>query len=286
MRVIDAHQHFWNLGRAEYPWMSSAMAPIDRTIEYDELAPIVARTGIDGTVLVQSADNAEDTSYMFEVASSHAAILGVVAWAPLADPPEAARCLHNYRDEPKFVGIRNQISLYDDDAWLRRPEVVESLTLLAGAGVPLDVVSETPGQLANVPILSELLPDLRMVIDHLSKAPVKGSSWEPWRSLMVRASENPRVFAKVSGLYPVSGPRDDWTADDLAPFVDFALDTFGPERLMYGGDWPISVLGGGYDRVWGALHGLLMSYGSDVAEQILGRTATAFYGLDDPGPDA
>lgn len=286
--IIDAHQHFWNLDRASYPWLGPDLAPIDRTIEFDELAPILERTGIDRTVLVQSADNDEDTRYMLQVAAEHPEIAGVVAYVPLHQPQQAADRLDQLRRNPMVVGVRNLIHDQPDPDWLIRPEVDEGLGMLAERAVSFDVVSVLPRHLELVTTLSERHPDLRMVIDHLSKPPIKaqlgqagrpGHSGEPWRSLITAAAENPQVYAKVSGLYPPVGASEDWAVDDLRPWFEFAYELFGPRRLMYGGDWPISITAGGYDRVWGALSTLFDELEPADRDAILAGTAIEFYGL-------
>lgn len=277
MVVIDAHQHFWNPSRVAYDWLGPDLGPINRSIEFGDLAPLLDATGVERTVLVQSADNQADTEYMFEVAAAHPEIAAVVGWVPLDHPGIVAERLPALRANPAFVGIRNLIHTRDDPDWLLRPDVDESLGLLAANDVPFDVVSVLPRHLEHVPTISERHPGLRMVIDHLSKPPVRADSDQPWRRLIARAAENPLVHAKVSGLYPATGDMTDWTADDIRPYLEYALELFGPDRLMFGGDWPISVLAGGYVRVWeelGVLFGELVP--ADRAA-ILGGTAATFY---------
>ena len=277
MVVIDAHQHFWNPSRVAYDWLGPDLGPINRAIEFDDLAPLLTATGVDRTVLVQSADNQADTDYMFEVAAAHPEVAAVVGWVPLDDPGIVAERLPAMRANPSFVGIRNLIHTRDDSDWLLRPDVDESLGLLAANDVPFDVVSVLPRHLEHVPTISERHPGLRMVIDHLSKPPVKADSDQPWRSLIARAAENPLVHAKVSGLYPATGDMAAWTADDIRPYLEYALELFGPNRLMFGGDWPISVLAGGYVRVWEELSVLFDELAPADRTAILGGTAAAFY---------
>ncbi len=143
--------------------------------------------------------------------------------------------------------------------------------------MPFDVVSVLPRHLEHVPTLSERHPALRMVIDHLSKPPIKAGDDEPWRTLIARAALNPRVYAKVSGLYPAAGDQTSWTADDIRPYLDHALECFGPQRLMFGSDWPVSVLAGGYARVWEQLSILFDELSPADRAAILGGTAEAFY---------
>jgi L-fuconolactonase len=275
--VIDAHQHFWNPARVEYDWLGPDLGPINRSIEFDELEPLLAATGVERTVLVQSADNAADTAYMFEVAAAHPEIAAVVGWVPLDDPAAVAEGLDAMCANPVFAGIRNLIHTRSDPDWLLRSTVVESLGMLAAADIPFDVVSVLPRHLEHVPTLSDHHPDLRMVIDHLSKPPIGAGNDEPWRTLISRAAANPRVYAKVSGLYPSVGDMATWSADDVRPYLELALELFGAERLMFGGDWPISVLAGGYVRVWEELNFLFDELTPDERSAILGGTAAAFY---------
>ena len=277
MPLIDAHQHFWDPSRVTYDWLGPDLAPINRAFGFSDLAPLLDASGVDRTVLVQAADNQADTDSMFEIAAAHPEIAAVVAWVPLDDPAVVAERLPILRENPAFVGIRNLIHTRSDPDWLLRPDVDESLGVLEAQGVPFDVVSVLPRHLEHVPWLSERHPGLRMVIDHLSKPPIKAAGNEPWRTLIARAARNPRVYAKVSGLYPAVGDLDAWTADDIRPWLEFALECFGPDRLMFGGDWPVSVLAGGYLRVWEQLGILFDELAPGDRTAILGGTAEAFY---------
>jgi L-fuconolactonase len=277
MVVIDAHQHCWDPGKVPYPWLGPQLSPINRPIAFDELIPVLAAHGIDRTVLVQSADNDADTDYMLGVAGEHPEVAAVVAWAPLDRPTELAGRLAWLGDREVVVGIRNLIHDLPDPDWLSRPEVRQGLEMVDHAGMTFDVVSVVPRHLEQVPVLAAQHPELRLVIDHLSKPPIKSDHWEPWKGLIARAARHPNVYAKVSGLYPVSGGRADWTASDLKPFVDYALELFGASRLMYGGDWPISVLYGGYDAVWGELGEIFAELSEAERAAILGGTAAEVY---------
>lgn len=275
--VIDAHQHLWNPEQVPYPWLGPQLAPINRPIEFDELAPILTRNGIAGTVLVQSADNDEDTDYMLAVAADHAEILAVVGYVPLDRPDRAAERLHELRTHEAVVGIRNLIHNQPDPDWLVRPDVDLGLGVLESADVSMDIVSVLPRHLEHVPTVAERHPALRLVIDHLSKPPIKTSDWEPWKTLITRAARHPNVYAKLSGLYPAKGDPEDWTGADVEPYVQFALEIFGPSRLMYGGDWPISILNGGYDKVWRELSQIFGQLSDAERAAILSDTAIEFY---------
>jgi len=279
--TIDAHQHAWDPARVDYPWLGPELAPIDGALEFAQLAPLLAAAGVDRTVMVQSADNAEDTAYLFETAAAYEQVAGVVGWVPLTRPAEAAETLSNVRENPVFVGVRHLIHEESDPDWLLRPDVDEGFGVLEQAGVTFDIVSVLPQHLGHVPLLGERHPNLRMVIDHLSKPPLGTGDMATWRQQLRTAAENPNVYAKISGLYPV--PAGDaaqpFLLDQLGEAVDFAVDVFGADRLMYGGDWPISVLFGGYEKVWKSLAAVLERYDETTRAAIFGGTAVEFYRL-------
>jgi L-fuconolactonase len=280
MTVIDSHVHVWDLTRADYPWLGPHLAPIDVSLGLDDVRADLAFTGVDGVVLVQAADNAEDTDTMFAVADGAPEVMGVVAWARLDDPELTQRRLAVLRTDPRFVGIRVLIHDMADRDWIVRPQQGASLAVLASHQVPFDYVTSDPDALRHVPTICERHPDLRLVIDHLGKPPVGAAAEQlrSWREQLARAAESPSVYAKVSGLYP-SGDQSAWSAEDLRPIVDAALDIFGPDRLMLGSDWPIAVLAGGYRRVWGELAGIVGELSPAERDALLGGTAAAFYSL-------
>lgn len=279
MTIIDAHQHAWDPRAVTYDWLTGD-GPLNRPILWDELVPHLERNGIDATVLVQSADNDEDTDFMLAMAAEHPQIAAVVGFVPLHDPAAVAADLTRRAGEPLIVGYRNLIHTRPDVDWLVTPAFDEGLGLLEAAGMSFDVVGVLPEHLAHVPTLSERHPRLRMVLDHLNKPPIGDDDREPWWSLIAAAAENPNVYAKISGLYSAVGDPAAWTPDLVRPYVDRALDLFGPERLMYGGDWPISTIAGGYDRVWDGLQEVFADLAPRDRERIFGETAIDFYQID------
>lgn len=277
--IIDAHQHVWDLGRVRYPWLGPQHGPVFRSVAEEEVLPQLRACGVDAVVLVQAADDAEDTALMLDTAARHPEVVGVVGFVPLADPTATAAALPALAADPLVVGIRNLIHDRPDPDFLLRREVRESLGLLAGAGLAFDVVSVLPRHLEHVPVLAAEHPTLRLVVDHLSAPPIGSSDLEPWRSLLARAAELPNVHAKVSGLYPAADPTA-WSTEALRPVVAHAVEVFGPDRLMYGGDWPVSVLAGGYAAVWAGLQPLVAELGPSAAAAVLGGTAARVYRID------
>ncbi|TDC58453.1 hypothetical protein E1281_01230 [Actinomadura sp. KC345] len=281
--IIDAHQHFWNLDRVAYPWLTPDQGPIHRTFEEGDLQPDMDACGVEGTVLVQAADSYADTDYMLEVADRWPRVRAVVGWVPLTRPDEAAAALDRYRRDPRYVGVRHLIHDEPDPDWLLRPEVREGLDALAERELAFDVVAVLPRHLEHVPLLAERHPELRLVIDHLAKPPIAGRGREPWAGLLARAARHPNVYAKVSGLNTAADPET-WTAAVLRPYVEHALELFGAGRLMFGGDWPISVLAGGYRKVWDETVKLLDDLAIPPGDRarLLGGTAADFYRIPDP----
>jgi len=278
--IIDAHQHVWDPNRAYYDWLDESLAPINRVITFDQLIPELRDAGVEYTVQVQSADNFDDTRLMVESAAAHHEVAAIVGYAPLDRPEQAARTVESWQGDTRMVGVRTLIHNQADPEWLLRPNVDEGLTVLERAGLTFDVVAELPEHLALIPELSQRHPDLRMVIDHLAKPPIGLDEREPWWSAIEAAAQNPNVFAKVSGLYSAAGDPNQWTTEYVRPFFERALEVFGSSRLMFGGDWPVSVLAGGYTRVWQGLQPLFDSVDAADREQLLGRTAADFYRID------
>lgn len=294
--VIDAHLHLWDIGRLPYAWLRRPQnAAINRTFGFGDFRSRAAATAVDRAVLVQADDSDSDTAAMFEVASAHPEIAGVVAWVPLDRPAEAAARLDRLSARLGFAGIRTLIHDQPDPDWLLRPSVGEGLALLERRGIPFDVISVLPRHLQHVPVLSERYPALRMVLDHLSHPPLGGvlagpGSWTgvaQWEALITAAARNPLVHAKISGLYPpgplgaqgVQGGQGVWTAEDIRPVVEFALGLFGPDRLMFGSDWPVAELGGGYVKVWTELSKIFDELSAPERDAVLGGTAIRYYGL-------
>ena len=283
--ILDAHQHFWNLDRVSYPWLTAEYGPIFRTFEEADLQPHLDECGVEGTVLVQSMDSFEDTEYMLEVADRWPRVRAVVGWVPLTDADGAATALDRYGRDPRFVGIRHLIHEDPDPDWLLRPDVGDGLALLVERGLTFDVVAVLPRHLEHVPVLAARHPGLRLVIDHLAKPPIKDKGWEPWAGLLAAAAEHPNVYAKLSGLN-TAADWSTWTADDLRPYVDHAVEQFGARRLMFGGDWPVAVLAGDYVKVFRETERLLSDFVPADRALILGGTAAEFYRIPEERGDA
>ena len=275
---IDAHHHFWDLESGLYPWLAAAEPVIRRTFSPEELEPELVAAGIDATVVVQAADSLADTDAILDAASRHAWIAGVVGWLPLADLAATERALE--ARSGRLCGVRHLIHWDADPMWLTRPDVQPGLRFLAEAGLPFDVVAVFPEHLPLVPAVVAAHPDLVMVIDHLAKPPFRSPGWDRWVTDINRAANYPTVFAKVSGLDTAAGPG--WTVDELRPAWDVALEAFGPDRMMFGSDWPVCRLVSAYGDVVSGTVDLVAELTPTERDRVLGGTAMEVYRLPLP----
>ena len=276
---IDTHQHFWNLSKVEYAWLVPAYGPIYATFAPKDLAPQLKAAGIDKTVLVQSANSTEDTVSMLTQAEEHDWIGAVVGWVPLYDQAEAIKLLDRYGRHPKFRGVRHLNHEEADPDWLVRKDVLAGLKQLEARGLSLDVVAIFPKHLNHVPALARHAPNLKIVIDHLAKPPIKDKQINAWAEAMQAAAQFPNVYAKVSGLN-TAADWETWSAADLKPYIDKTIDLFGADRCMFGSDWPVAILAGDYAKVWRETNAALRSRSQKEIDAILGGTAQKVYRIE------
>ena len=275
---IDTHQHFWNMSKADYPWLIPAYGPIYANFYPRDLEPQLKAAGIDQTVLVQSMDSYEDTVAMLSQAEDFDWIGAVVGWVPLLDHEAERKALDRYSKHPKFRGIRHLIHEEKDPDWVVQPKVIEGLKILADYGMSFDVVAVFPNHLKLVPTLAEKVPNLTLIIDHLAKPPIKDKQMGAWADQMAAAAQYPNVYAKVSGLNTAADWAN-WSAADLKPYIDFAIEKFGTDRLMFGSDWPVAILAGDYAKVWAETNKALAGRSQAEIDAVLGETAMKAYRL-------
>jgi L-fuconolactonase len=279
--IVDSHQHFWDLDKVDYPWLVPAYGPIYRTFTPAELEPQLLAAGVERTVLVQSANSYADTDAMLAQAAEHAFIGAVVGWLPLEDVDAAERALDaGYGADPWFKGVRHLNHEEPDPDWLVRPAVMDGLRLLQERGLVYEVVAVYPLHLEHVPRLARACPDLAIVIDHLAKPPIASGDYGDWKNDLRAAAEHPNVHAKISGLN-TAADWERWSAADLEEPVGIAVEVFGPERLLFGSDWPVAMLAGDYARVWHETNAVLDRLALSDADRlaILGGNAASLYAI-------
>jgi L-fuconolactonase len=274
---IDAHQHYWKLERGDYDWMSAPdVAALRRDFLPDDLAPELTRHGFERSVVVQAAATHAETDYLLERAEDEPTIAGVVGWLDV-EAPDFPDVLAGYVSRPGFLGIRPMLQDLSDDRFLVRPLVLEHLAELARSQRTLDLLV-FPRHLPAVAEALARVPELRAVVDHCAKPDLRSGSLDDWRSGIARVAEFPNVVCKVSGLVTEAPPGA--RAADIAPAVEHVLSVFGPERVLFGSDWPVCTLASSYERVVALLDEVLGARLTDAFRRLLfGENAARFYGL-------
>jgi L-fuconolactonase len=277
--LIDSHLHIWERARNPQNWIDPAtMSAIDRDFGPDAAAGEMSARKVDGCVVIQCVNTFGETLDLLAAADSAGAILGVVGWVDLqADVPAQLDSLRAAPGGQHLVGVRHVTTMEADESWLSRADVVRGLTSLASAGLPFDVVVE-PWQLPLVKTLAQSIESATFVLDHLGNPPIASSSLARWSADVAALATCENVFAKVSGLI-TKDDWDHWTVDRLRPVVDHALETFGPRRLMFGSDWPLAELAGGYGPWKNAYLQLTDGLTSVEKASIDAGSASGVYGL-------
>jgi L-fuconolactonase len=277
--MIDAHHHFWWARRHAYTWPAAAGDRLSRDFTPDDLRPELERCGVKGTVLVQVLHEVTgETEEFLDLSREVNFVRGVVAWLPLADPDASARALDPLRRRGKLVGVRHLISNEPDPRWLLQDRVVESLKLLAAAQLAFDAIPITPEQFESVLELAALVPELKIVINHLGRPSIPDGGWEPWATQVARAAEHRNVSMKLSiGLDIIMRWR--WSTDAIRPYSDHVLDLFSPHRVMAASNWPVILLGASYGQTWDGIRELVAGLSSDEQRAVLGATAERVYAL-------
>ncbi len=277
--TIDAHQHFWRTAAQHQPWRAPEHAALECDFEPSDLLPELKAAGIDSTVVMQSVDEHAENERLAEYATA-ARVGGVVGWVPLHDARAAVTELSSM-SIPKLCGIRSLIA-DDPIEWLTSPNTVAFFRDAIARGLAWDVVPITAEQTRQVIKLAELLPDLRIIVDHLGRPPLDSDGWEPWATNMTELAQSPGVAVKVSvGINALTAWRA-WDEQALQPYVQFACEQFGARRLMLASNWPVVLLRTSYERAWKDLTTLIDMQFSDAADrdEVLGGTAVRYYQLE------
>lgn len=272
---IDAHQHFWSVARGDYSWLDPADPVLGRDYRPADLAPLLARHRIDATVLVQAAPTAAETDYMLGIADATHWVSGVVGWVDFEDPGERRR-LEHYAAHPKLVGVRPMIQDIADPDWMLRPDIDWAFRALVGLDLAFDALG-FPRHLDNFLRLFGRHPDLRIVVDHCLKPDIAGGGFDAWAAGIARIAAETPAACKLSGLVTEAGPG--WTAAALRPYADHVLACFGPQRLLWGSDWPVCTLAASYDAWLAAAEALTAGLPAADRDAVFGGNAARFYRL-------
>lgn len=275
MRRIDAHQHFWRLARGDYGWLTPDLAPIYRDFLPDDLTPLLRQHGIAGTVLVQAATSDAETDFMLSLAEAHEFIEGVVGWVDFAAPDTPAR-IAELAARPKLKGLRPMIQDIADTGWMLRPDLTAAYTALAAHDLVFDALV-LPRHLDNLTELLTRFPQMRVVVDHCAKPAIAAGDFRNWADGIKAIAGGASTFCKLSGLVTEAGP--DWAVDTLRPYVDHVLTIFGPDRVIWGSDWPVCTLAATYSAWMDATDALLAGCSEEERAAIRGGNAIDVYRL-------
>jgi L-fuconolactonase len=273
--AIDAHQHFWRLDRGDYGWLTPRLGPIYRDFLPVDLVPLLMRHGIEGTILVQAAPTIAETEFLLSIAEASPFVLGVVGWADF-DTLDATDVIARLAEQPLLVGMRPMIQDLDDDDWLLRSTLAPAFRGLIEHRLVFDALV-MPRHLTRLARVLERHDPFPVVIDHAAKPALRGDAraFDSWRQNLEVLASFPHVRCKLSGLLTEAPPNA--TVETLRPCVDHVIETFGPDRVIWGSDWPVVNLAGGYDH-WHALTGqLLEDLPERTKDAILGDNARRLY---------
>jgi L-fuconolactonase len=274
--MIDSHQHFWRFDPERDAWITGEMRAIRRDFLPADLQPVLATNGVDGCIAVQADQSETETRFLLDLARRHSFIKGVVGWVDLRSTALDAM-LATYAADPHLVGIRHVAQAEADD-FLARADVIDSIGRLETVGLSYDILI-FERQLPAALTLTKRLPRQRFVLDHLGKPRIRDGESEPWATHVRELARRPNVCCKLSGLV-TEADWANWRQTDLRPYLDLAFEAFGPDRLMFGSDWPVCLLAAPYEGVLAVIDDYIAAL--SVAEQkaVLGGTAVRFYGLD------
>jgi L-fuconolactonase len=270
---IDAHHHLWTLARGDYGWLTPELAPIYRDFRLSDLAPHLSAAGIDGTILVQAAPTEAETMFLLNVAETAEVVRGVVGWTDFDAAAGVAR-IEALAAWNLLVGLRPMVQDIADDDWLLGAALPPLLTAMARNGLVFDALV-LPRHLPRLLRVVDRHPDLQFVLDHCGKPPLATGEIARWQRDIALLAEHSNIVCKLSGLVTEAAP--DWQIADLRQAVDHVVTCFGPRRLLWGSDWPVVNLAGGYAKWLAAAETLLADLSSDEKADIFGGNAARVY---------
>lgn len=279
--IIDSHHHFWDpASGGDYAWLSGPFAPINRVFEPKDLRPTLAANHVTGTVLVQTWNGLSETWDFIRTAAETDFVAGVVGWVDLTDPKvdETIAALKASPEGKWLVGVRHLIQTESDPNWLLREDVKRGLAAVQKAGLVYDLVPNLP-QLPSCVATAKSFPEMRFVLDHISKPEIRNNGFREWAELMRGfRPERGHVWCKLSGMV-TEADWQTWKPADFRPYVLEVLDIFGVDRCMFGTDWPVCLVAASYTQVMDALRDCLKDLSQTELDQIFGGSAIEAYRL-------
>ncbi|MFN3238369.1 MAG: amidohydrolase family protein [Pseudomonadales bacterium] len=279
---VDCHQHFWQLSRGDYAWLTSDLTTLYRDFLPEDLRPLIASNNVHKTIVVQAAPTDAETDFLLELAAATNFIAGVVGWVDMtaANAPERIKSL---AQNPWFKGIRPMLQDIEDVNWMLRPELAPAFETLQKLDLSFDALV-MPRHLENLLVLLQRYPGLRCVINHGAKPDISSDAWQPWAQQMSAIARETGAHCKLSGLLTEAG--DDASAESLQPYMAHLLDVFGAARLMWGSDWPVLNLAGDYQTWINMAQEFLRDAAPAHEAEIMAGNATNFYRIKREGSES
>jgi L-fuconolactonase len=272
---IDSHQHFWSYDEAQYPWIPQGSALHSSWLPND-LAPLLAESGLDGCIAVQARQSLEESRWLLELTDAHDIVKGVVGWVDLRSP-QVENDLVALARHPKFRGVRHVVQDEPDVNFMLQEDFLRGIGQLHALGLTYDLLI-FPHQLPAAIEVVRRFPEQPFVLDHIAKPPIKTGTLSPWQEQIRELSSYPNVCCKVSGMI-TEADHAHWQPTELAPYLDVVVEAFGEDRLMYGSDWPVCLLAGSYERVFQVAQITAQRLSPAGCEKFFGENAVRFYGL-------
>ncbi len=276
---LDSHQHFWFFNEREHDWIDERMGRIRRDFAPSDLEPILKRNGFDGSVAVQVRQSVDETSYLLGLAGGHEFIRGVVGWVDLRSPSVRGH-LERFSGNPLFRGVRHVVQAEPDVRFLLRDDFLRGVALLRDFDLTYDILVYHR-QLPAVVEFVERFPDQSLVLDHIGKPAIARAELEPWASSIRRLAKSENLYCKLSGMV-TEGDWTGWKKSDFTLYLETVLEAFGPERLVFGSDWPVSTLAASYEQVVEIVDDFLSFLSTTEKDAVFGRNAAELYGLEVP----
>ncbi|WP_026695328.1 amidohydrolase family protein [Peribacillus kribbensis] len=274
---VDAHQHFWRLDRGDYGWLTPEFGMLYQDFLPDQIRPHLLKHDIQRTILVQAAPTIAETEYLLSLYARYDFIAGVVGWLDL-EAGEFKKEFERLLDDQGFVGIRPMLQDLEDDQWILRPDVLKSIEILAERDFPIDLLIK-PRHLPHIRTLMREFPELRAVINHIAKPDISSGLDKEWKEGIEELAGYPHIMCKLSGI--ITEAAQPYSVSQIRPFVHHVVEAFGKDRVMFGSDWPVCLLAGSYDDVYGALRNTLPD--SIDLQKLFGENAARFYQLKTKG---
>lgn len=276
MQTIDAHHHLWRYSPVDYGWINERMQVLRRDFVIEDLRAAMRSADVDATIVVQAAQTLDETSWLLDLADANPEILGVTGWAPIASS-EFPAVIERWDGRTKLKALRHVIHDEKDDNYILREDFNAGIRAMAGSGLIYEILIFERHLRQTIEFVDRH-PEQVFVLDHVAKPLIAAGVVEPWASLMRELSKRENVYCKVSGMV-TEAKWDAWTPEKLKPYLDVAVESFGPDRLMAGSDWPVCLVASSYERWWRVLREYFTGFSETERANVFGANAIGVYDL-------